>query len=151
MLSKESIMSTVKVEQFGKDHWSMLAYVESCCVDSKDSLGTLQKSKVRCNSNTHPLLNHNGFSWKESWGTKLKGYTMEDSKDLDSAQAKGVFLKNHDDWDCLDDLEEAGFVEVMSLTQGAVKMTDKGSKVAAMIREHKSKGGMFANFEYQGA
>lgn len=139
----------VNVEKFGKDHWSMLAYVESCCVDSNGSLGTLQKSKVRCNSNTHPLLNHNGFPWKESWGTKLKGYNKDHSQDLDNAEANGVFLKNHDDWDCLDDLENAGFVEVINLTQGLVKITPKGIKVAAMIREHKAKGGMFSDFVYE--
>lgn len=26
-------MSPTPVEQFGKDHWSMLAYVETLCVD----------------------------------------------------------------------------------------------------------------------
>lgn len=118
------------MNQFGKDHWSMLAYLETLCVDAKDEFGLIDKTKVRCNSSTHPLLSQNGFAWKESWGTRLNS---------------GV-LENHDDWDCLDDLENEGLVEVFSLTQGIVKMTSKGMAVASELRNHKASGGYYSNF-----
>lgn len=32
---------------FGKDHWSLLAYVETCCVDGQDGIGTLDRRRLR--------------------------------------------------------------------------------------------------------
>jgi DNA-binding PadR family transcriptional regulator len=53
-------------------------------------------------------------------------------------------LLTHDDWDCLDDLEADGFLEVINLTQGVVKLTPAGLVVAAQLRAHKAHGGQFA-------
>jgi hypothetical protein len=136
----------VQPNQFGKDHWSMLAYVESVCVDGKQ----LNHSKMRANSQTHPLLNSTGLKWREDWGTRLADYFIE-VNDLwqvepDEPKREANRLKQHDDWDCLNDLEAAGFVEVWNTTQGAVKMTDMGQMVAAQLRVHKASGGTFASF-----
>jgi hypothetical protein len=129
----------VKTEQFGKDHWSLLAYAEACCVDAK---GALDGSRMRCNEKTHPLLARNVLAWREDWGTKLLGYSKEE--DLEKKAA--LHLKGHDDWDCLDDLADAGFVEIISLVNGRVEMTDLGKKVSARLRHYKMTGGMYASF-----
>jgi hypothetical protein len=141
-------MSATHVQYFGKDHWSMLAYVESCCVDGAKGIGQLDRRRVRCNGNTHPLLNANAtVAWKDEYSTRLAGFfDFEHRADPAQASAAGLQILGHDDWDCLDDLEAAGFVEILTLANAAVRMTDEGNRVAGLLRTHKANGGQFAQF-----
>ena len=126
-----SVQMKTGIGSFGKDHWSLLAYVEACCVDHG---GVLDLRHMRCNPCRHPLLAdsrvHRG--WKPEWGTRLKG---------------GTILEHHDDWDCLEDLEEAGLVEIVSTVNGIVRLTPSGETLAARLRLHKQRGGGYANFD----
>lgn len=135
--------------RFGKDHWSLLAYVETCCVDGQNGIGTLDKRRMRCNEHTHPLLK-GGYAptgWKPSYGTRLAGFfEFADRADTEKAVAAGLQMLGHDDWDCLDDLQAAGYVDILTLANGAVRVLPLGIRVAAMLREHKANGGMFAGF-----
>lgn len=143
--------SFVPVEKFCKDHWSAFGYVESCCVDGTDGIGQVDLKKMRCNAGKRPLMGSN-FMWRQSWGTRLQGFfEFPDRSDFAKAQAAGLQLLEHDDWDCMDDLEAAGFIEVISHTQGAARMTPLGHEVAAALRKHKCEGGMFATFVWRGA
>lgn len=122
------------ISNWGKDHWSLLAYVETLCVDGNKGVGTIDRRRMRCNEDVHLLLNYNlimgGGEWKPEYSTRTKKGTID----------------GHDDWDCLKDLEEAGYIEILTLVNGFVVMTDKGQKVAAAIREHKSSGGNWGEF-----
>lgn len=144
-------MSLISVEKFGKDHWSLLAYVESCCVDGRDGIGRLDRSRMRCNEVKRPLLTAvfrgPSFGWSQSHGTRLSGFfKFEDCHDSQKSIDAGLLLAEHDDWDCLDDLEGAGFVEILSLVNGHVKMTVLGQNVAGALRSFKAQGGKFADF-----
>lgn len=143
-------MQKIAPSKFGKDHWSMLAYIETCCVDGRDGVGTLDKRRVRCNEHNHPLnkgIYNSDAAWKPSYSTRLSGFfDFPERGDTDKAVAAGFQLQGHDDWDCLDDLDAAGYVEVISMSNGFVRMTISGCKVAALLREHKANGGMFAGF-----
>ena len=129
-------------DRWGKDHWSLFGYVEAICVDGRKveglgRVGEIDRRRVRCNPARHPLLDapnpfDSGSRWKDEYCTRLNEGTIAD----------------HDDWDCLDDLESAGLVEVMSLVNGYVVLTNEGIRVAAALRKHKAKGGRFANFAY---
>lgn len=137
---------TVTIDQFGRDHWSMLAYVETRCVDGSAGLGMLDFRRLRAHPDRHPLLAHL-HHWTEAWGTRLAGFfDLKDRENLDVALASGLQLADHDDWDCLDDLEAAGYVETFSRVNGAVKMTKVGQAMSAELRSHKAVGGNFANF-----
>ena len=141
-------MSATPVAKFGKDHWSLLAYVECCCVDGKNGIGVLDRRRVRGNEKTHPLLAANAtVTWKDEYSTRLAGFfDFADRSDPNKAQDAGLQILGHDDWDCLDDLEAAGFVEILTLANSAVKMTEEGCKVAGLLRTHKANGGQFAGF-----
>lgn len=143
-------MNATPVSKFGKDHWSMLAYLETLCVDGREGIGTIDKRRVRCNENTHPLCKgiYSGESaWKPNYSTRLFGFfEFPDRGDTQKAVEAGLQLLGHDDWDCADDLEAACFVEVINIANGFVRMTKEGSRVCGLLREHKSTGGMFANF-----
>jgi hypothetical protein len=137
----------IAVESWGKDHWSLLAYVETLCVDSrKKGVGEIDNRRMRTNEETHPLLCsgllvRKGLNaWKSEYGTRLAGYFGID-ENVASKQ-----LPDHDDWDAIDDLEHAGLIEILSLANGLVRMTDKGKTVSAALRSFKSSGGNFADF-----
>lgn len=142
--------SAVSIDRYGKDHWSMLAYVETLCVDSpgSDGVGRIDLRRVRCNGATHQLLNANAtVGWKPQYGTRLRGFfDFSGRANPDAAAAAGLQIKDHDDWDCLDDLADAGLVDILSLVNGFVKMTPTGLDVSAQLRQHKATGGMFASF-----
>lgn len=139
----------VPTEDFGKDHWSMFAYIETLCVDSlKKGVGEIDKRRVRANEKTHLLHAVNcgaGLGpWNPEHGTRLAGYWKTD-KTTDCTRLR----PQHDDWDCLDDLDAAGLVEVISFANGFVKLTEKGFRVAGELRTWKAKGGMFADFRWR--
>ena len=121
---------TIEINKFGKDHWSTLAYVETCNVDNK---GVMDRRRMRCNPDKHPLLAHTP-QWSSSYSTILRDGVLEDG---------------HDDWDCINDLEAAGLVEPISLVNAIVLLTEKGKLVSAQLRVHKMGGGKFGNFQYQ--
>ena len=129
----------VPVEDWGKDHWSLLAYVYLMAVDQRP----LDHQRMRCNAETHPLLYQLRCEprWEASYGTRLRGYFGAVGAHNPSRR-----LPQHDDWDCLDDLEAAGYVEVLSLVNGIVRVTVAGVAMASMVLAHKAAGGVFATF-----
>lgn len=143
----DATAQAIPPSSFGKDHWSVLAYVECHCVDGEKGIGFLDRSRMRTNAQKHPLLASNTISWRKEWGTRLSGFfDYDERQEADKAIAAGFMVDGHDDWDCLDDLEKSGYVEVLNLTHPSVRLTDEGIRVAALIREHKAKGGQFATF-----
>lgn len=137
----------IPIKEFGKDHWSTFAYVETLCVDSiHKGVGTLDWKRLRVNEKSHPLhainfqMTH--VAWKRDFGTILRGYFRPNGKTDTRRRAP-----DHDDVDCLDDLEAEGLLEVVSMANGYVRMTEKGRRIAALLRDHKSRGGSFAGFE----
>ena len=137
----------IQPHDFGKDHWSLLAYVEDRCVNGKDGVGTLSRSRLSCNPDKHPMLSA-GNEWQPSYSTRLKGFfQFEERSDYLKASAAGVQVNGHDDWDCLNDLEAAGYIEIISLVNGLIVMTDLGRAISAELRAHKSSGGHFSTFD----
>lgn len=142
-------MNSVPMILFGHDHWGLLAYIECCIVDNPrptKNIAELDKRRLRCNPKRHPLHNVNAnhgvnTKWKPEYGTRLRGYS--ESKD-----AK-LLLKEHDDYDCMNDLEAAGLIDVMSEANVFVGITNLGKKLAAMLRDHKASGGSFSSFHYK--
>lgn len=129
---------TVKMEDWRKDHWSMLAYIECRCVDFK---GKLDYKHVRCNDEVHFVLlpeNVNNLGvryrkteWHDRYSTRIRG----------SEQIRG-----HDDWDCVEDLQAAGLVKIVSMVDLQIEMTGLGWEMINLLRQHKAAGGIFSTF-----
>lgn len=134
--------TSVAMKQFGKDHWSTFAYIETRCVDYK---GVLDRAHMRCNENRHPgLCDFRKPTWNPQHGTRLYGY-FEDRNNPD------LSIAEHDDWDCVDDLEAAGLIEIGGTGIHPVfTLTELGNKIASQLRIHKSKGNHFATFVPEG-
>ena len=138
------------VEKYGKDHWSLLAYIECLCVDGTKGVGKIDMRKMRCNEQIHPLLvGNSNVKWREDYCTRLAGFfDYEHRNDIGKCFAEGFLLKGHDDWCCLEDLHDAGIIEIITLENGFVKMTEFGCDVAAKLRRFKALGkGNYADFK----
>lgn len=119
------------ISKWGKDHWSMLGYLGCRVVDN---CGTINNLQLRIDGNRHPGLAHRPLT-EQKHPTRLKNNEI---------------LNDHDDWDCAEDLEEAGFIKIGGTgLYPIVKLTDKGAKTEALLRTHKAQGGMFYNFVYE--
>ena len=124
--------SQVKIEDFGKDHWSLLAFFETQVVEKKN---TIVVRRIRINDVRRGYSNGNNLSWKDSWGTRFKDGTMNPI---------------HDDIDVMNELEAAGFcVNLFTELNPIINLTERGFAVIADIRKHKARGGNFANFIYE--
>lgn len=122
----------IQIEKWGRDHWSLLAYIENCVVEYN---GKLRLSRMRVNSNKRAFSNGNSFDWQDSWSSILK-----------NGQEKG-----HDDIDIMNELEYFGFIKnTGTLINPVIKLTKKGLKASQKLREHKGNKGTFSNFEYHG-
>jgi hypothetical protein len=137
----------VPVETFGKDHWSLLHYIQSCCVNATGGIGKLSQNKMRCNPETHYSLS-NSIPWKNEYSTRLFGFfDLKDKKDFQKAIDSGLQISGHDDWDCLKDLIDAGYIELISYTSRQVKFSIKGTDVFSLLSKHKLSGNNFASFQ----
>lgn len=130
-------MRKIPMDEFGKDHWSLLGYVETRCVDHR---GELDKRHLRVNERRHPAHSVNPGGWRPSHGTRLKGFFEPTTPALQRQ------LPAHDDIDCLDDLERAGLIRIQSTANLIVGLTVRGTIIAGKLRAHKAGGGMFAGF-----
>lgn len=112
---------SVSLESWGRDHWSTLLYLDHVVVDRG---GRPDRAKMRCDPDLHPGLvspHHTRFTKK--YPTKLKD---------------GEHLKDHDDWDCVEDLEAAGLLEWQGTgINPVIHITTVGHKVIAEAREHR--------------
>lgn len=133
---KKKIQGPVPIADFGRDHWSTFAYVETLCVD-KD--GIPDRRRMRCHPQRHALLAHLD-RWDKKYGTRLKGH-MEDFPKV---------LPMHDDWDCIDDLIAAGLMRNKGTGINPVfQLTEWGLAIAAALRAHKVRGGTFSTFDHE--
>lgn len=109
---------------------------------STDVVCVATRITIRCTRGPTPQPAGNRATAR-GWQASL---TLPTVFDTTKAVAAGLQILGHDDWDCLDDLRSAGYVDILSLANSCVRMTPQGIKVAAMLREHKATGGMFAGF-----
>jgi hypothetical protein len=107
-------------EEFGRDHHSTLLYIETRCVDSD---GAPKREQMRCHPDRHPHYQTRMqvlMGWKDEYQTRL---------------ANGAREPNHDDWDCLEDLEAAGLlISVGTGFNPQYKLTDAGWAEAGRLR-----------------
>lgn len=126
---------TIPIEQFGRDHWLLLLYLETLAVDHPGD--TPDPKRMRSNPETHPELNQQRPAplqgrWMPTYITQLAaGHTAPDG---------------HDDYDCMDDLEAAGLIIQGANFTRAFAFTDKGLTVVQALRLWKSQGKSFATF-----
>lgn len=130
----------VPIELFGKDHWSTLAYIETRIVDHREfringdpRMRTCRRCWRIANSATGRDRAHIQIDGENKYPTRL---------------ADGRLAEKHCDWDCLQDLIAAGILATRGVPDlgKKVTITKRGYAVTAALREHKARGGNFAEF-----
>ncbi|MCY9874510.1 hypothetical protein [Vibrio barjaei] len=121
---------TVESSQFGKSHWSLLMYAKKCCDESNSRPGQLRLNRMRCNPDNHPGLS-NGLLWRDGFSSVTKD---------------GSTIAGHDDWDCLGDLQSAGYLDILCIKRHQVKLTERGQKIAKKVELFFERGGEFSDF-----
>jgi len=123
----QSTTQPIPPQKWSKDHWSMLAYVSTSFEQPLD------RERLRCNEHNHAPLKgfRNVKPWQNENGTVL---------------ADGTRLDWHDDWDILEDLEAAGYLEIISLVNAKVSLTDLGFKHVIALYRHKQAGQTFRQY-----
>lgn len=133
---------SVKITEWGRDHWSLLAYIEYRGVNHKcvlDKKHLRIKNPIVANSTDYPMPMP---EWDEKYGTRLRGYDHKNTSVYDLKH-----LGNHDDLDCIEDMENEGIVEnIGSGLNPACKLTKKGQQFANALSKHKQEGSTFAEF-----
>jgi len=121
----------IPMEKFGKDHWSTFAYLESCAVDNE---GRIDLRRMRCDPDRHlGLVINLHMVTTEKYPTRLR--------------AVGEQVRDHDDWDCFEDLEAAGLCTWEGTGVNPIAaLTKYGEKVAGALRSFKAKGGNYCDF-----
>lgn len=120
----------ISIDRFGKDHWSMLLYVESRIVDHK---GILNNENLRCDRRINALRAHRG-GCSSSYPTRL---------------ADGETVSPHDDWSCIEDFVRAGLVVWGGTGMNPVfALTDEGWACAFALRRHRANGMLYADFRW---
>jgi hypothetical protein len=114
----------IEMSRWGRDHWSLLLFIETICVDHAGVIGYGDGrgfAAMRNDVTRHP---HRG-------GDPYRG----PHKPAPTYLANGEEVANHDDWDCLDDLEAAGLLEnVGTGVNPVIKLTDAGWTEAHRLR-----------------
>lgn len=114
----------VPVELWGKDHRSTLLYIETQCVDQGGVPGAAQMRTWR---------------GRPRRGRVDHRVPMDHAKDYPTILADGTELFEHDDWDCVDDMVEAGLLIWEGTGINPIfKLTDAGWRFAGALRRAKA-------------
>ena len=142
-------MENVPMENWGKEHWSLVGYLDCRCTDNG---GTVNGAHLRHNPAKRAAVVGSdmgrlsamcaGVGWKPEYGTKLAKFFNVPKEERHFHQ-----LPDHDDIDCLEDLEAAGVIKnIGSGLNPLIRFTKFGHAVANRLRNHKREGGNFAEF-----
>ena len=127
-------MTHFAIVDWGQDHWSTLAYIETVLCDEGKFV---QKANPRMRThrrNARLLGRLDLASGLPFPGTRLHG---------------GKVAEGHDDWDCVVDMVEADVLRVHSDEVVCFcVLTDLGDRIVAELRKHKRSGGSFSTFTW---
>ena len=127
----------VPINKFGKDHWSTFAYIETRIIDYG---GKPCRDHMRTDRDRHPKL----------VGPRVFVCDSAPNIKYPTILKDGTSLVDHDDWDCLEDCEHAGLLKTSGTVNRTYTLTEEGRQVAGQLREHKSTGGNYGDFEVKG-
>lgn len=128
--------SGVKIEDWGRDHWSTFGFVAHWCMEYGNQGFSIadKRANMRTDADLHPhfVYERLGPHGHAKYPTRLRD---------------GLKLADHDDWSCVDDMEAAGLIRDEGTgIRPVIFMTDEGLEVAAQLNEHKTRGGNWGNF-----
>lgn len=140
----------IPIEQWGSDHWSTLAYLETRIVDHK---GQIEHDHMRCHPARHPGM----------YAAKRRCFGASGDGSRYPTRLRDGEAADHDDYDCIDDMIAEGLVTVTMppvpsdvLVTGLVEstlaaratysLTATGVAMASRLRQHRASGQPYRTF-----
>lgn len=142
----------IEMSQWGKDHWSTLAYVETVMVDCGGFQVGLDP-RMRSNRR-HLRVMHQECPRPKRAGGRSSGLAVAMDVNSGSRLRDGSTVRGHDDWMCVQDMAHAGLFTVGAgdvEPRVTLHLSALGKQVASRFREHKAAGGNFVEFDFQAA
>ena len=124
-------------EHWGHDHATLLLYVETRHLDHG---GEIKPDNLRTHRKRHPHewgARRDGDAakeWKPEYGTRI----------VDGSRP----CTDHDDWDCLDDMEEQELLIHTGAPGFLVALSALGVEVAGELRKFKGRGNPVSEFDW---
>ena len=126
-------------EHWSKDHATLLLYVETRHLDHH---GEILPDNLRTNRERHPhewgiRRDANTSTWRPEYATRITDGTRPSTE--------------HDDWDCLDDMEEMELLIYSPAPSLLVALSEYGIEVAGELRKFKGRGNPLSEFDWEKA
>lgn len=151
---QDAIDAHVPLEQWGKDHWSTLAYVEVRIVEHD---GWIDQRHMRGRDERYPTRARH-MAPSAAQALRTAGQPVELTR----------LIAGHGDWDCVADFYAEALVDVAgdvpdktlggrvlarlnAERRARLTFTSRGAVIAGALRAHKIAGGTFASFELPSA
>jgi hypothetical protein len=126
----------IEPSAWGKDHLSTLMYAETCCVDHH---GKLASAHMR--QGDHRIM-------RLGWPRGVDRPSFVNTRPSPTRLRGSEVVDGHDDWDCIDDMERAGYLVVSGTgLQPIVTLTEKGWQLAFALRRWRAEGKQLADFQ----
>ena len=132
----KSIRDPLPPECFGRDHFTVLLYVEAVVTTCR---GYPSLVKMRCDPHRHPGLAH---------VDPMNDSLLHDGSKFPTRLKGGVEQSGHDDRDCFDDLSAAGWVENVGTGVDTFMAHDvRRLPRRRLLRTHQAQGGYRVDFD----
>lgn len=115
----------VPMHLWGRDHWTTFAYAASVATSGKREI---DKDKMRTDRGRHP----------HGTGRRSAAFATSDGADYPTRLRGGQELRDHDDWDCLEDAVAAGLLSWGTWTVPFVVLTDAGLEGWAHVQAYEN-------------
>lgn len=134
----------VPLRLWGKDHWSMLGYLE--CVATENA-GFLVCYDPRMRHGRRHFRIMPAVGGRRGRGSQARGVCMDPL--YGTRLNDGRYIPTHDDWHCVQDFAKAGVLTVgpESVEPGVLlHLSEYGKALAGALRVFKQGGGSFGTF-----
>ena len=142
----------IPMKEWSKDHWSLLVTLANVHRSTNvPELPVMDYDRMRINPANHfvHLDRSDGPEAYEAWD-QTKGTMLRrpgpDTKEPRPGEADGQ-ISYHDDFDCVEELEAEGLLDIVSTAAGTYEMTVEGLALAKRVEAHVSAGIPIVEFE----
>lgn len=140
----------IPVANWSKDHWSMMAYMNSVMTDTGSGFQVGYDPRMTHGRRNYRVMRGDCPNPLRPNPTNIAGPVMDEQYSTRIVEDDGTrsAIKGHDDWSCVQDFANAGMLtQSVDDVEPAVFLTfsELGDTFAAALTKHKRDGGMFGN------
>lgn len=143
----------IPMDNWSDDHWRLLVLMADVhLATAEGGIPVMDYDRMRINPSSHIVhcatcdADQANRAWNAYGGTM----TRRPSSDVDTERRPGEVdwrISYHDDFDCVEELEAEGMLDILSTAKGEYKMTVRGLDMADRLRSHVATGRPIRDFD----